>query len=460
MLHNADHTVETYGAHRRITSQRNPRWVGLSFEYRVHANGSPLLERVWHTNGRSIRLSWTDTPIGPQMTSVVDPAGHTYSYAYDAYRRLQTVTQPGTPGTTITYHYPHQDQRLLGKSLNGVRYSTFAYAADGRAIRTEHAGGVNRHTLTYTDKPDGTLSVEHVNPLGKRSTSVYRDGKLLSVAGHASAACASAYREITYDANGHPDLAADFAGHFTDYDHDPSGLLLRKVEAVGTPEQRTTTYAWDANGRTTRQTLEGVARTDYAYRDDGLLSRVTTTNLSSNGVANQARSVDYRYTFHANGLLASVVEDGPRAGTGDAITQTFDAMGQLVRRQNALGHAVRWEGHNIFGQPAREIDPNGAITDRTYDSRGRLLTETRHLAGVAHTARFTYDNRGNLVLEHDARWRAHGLHLRRTQPPGRNHARPTRGGRPDDDGRHDRGHRAADRRGDAPFPRRRTSGAS
>ncbi|KGQ20065.1 Rhs family protein [Lysobacter dokdonensis DS-58] len=398
ILYASDNTIETYGAHRRITSQRNPRGVGLTFEYRTHAqHWTPLLERVVHTNGRTIHFTWTDSVTGPLMTRALDPAGNRYDYAYDAYERIASVTQPGTPGTSITYHYAGKQQRLLGKSLNGVRYSTFGYGAHGRATLTEHAAGIDRHTLAYTDHADGTLQVEHVNPLGKRTTSTYRDGKLLSVAGHASASCASAYREITYDANGHMDLAADFAGTFTDYDHDASGLLLRKVEAVGLPEERTTTYEWDANGRTTRMTLAGVLQTDYAYRDDGLLSRVTEKNLSPHGVRDQARSVEYRYTFHPNGLMASAVTDGPLAGTGDAITQTFDAMGNLVRRENALGHTVRWEQHNVFGQPGREIDPNGAVVERTYDARGRLLTETRYHEGSARTTTFAYDNRGNLV---------------------------------------------------------------
>ena len=92
----------------------------------------------------------------------------------------------------------------------------------------------------------------HTNSLGKQTTSHYRKGKLLSATGHASASCPAAYREATYDANEHEDIVADFAGNLTDFDYSPGGLLLRKVEAAGTPEARTTTYEWDAKGRITR----------------------------------------------------------------------------------------------------------------------------------------------------------------------------------------------------------------
>src|SRR4249919_3119765 len=398
VLYAADNTIETYGTHRRITSQKNPRGVGLTYEYRTHAmHWTPLLERVSHSSGRAIQFTWTDTPIGPQMTRVVDPGGNAYAYAYDAYKRLQTVVQPGTPGTTITYHYPMRDAALLGKSLNGVRYSTFAYDADGRATLTEHAGGADRHTFVYTDNTDGTLSVLHTNPLGKQTTSVYLNGKLQAASGHASASCPAAYREVTYDANGFQDLVADFAGNLTDYDHDASGLLVRRIEAAGTPLARTTTYAWDANGRTTRQSIDGVAQVDYRYRSDGLLDSVTTTKLSAHGVPGQARTVAYRYTFHANQMLASVTLDGPLAGEGDAVTHTFDAVGNRLGTRNGLGHTISYANHNVFGQASRETNANGGVIDRTFDARGRLLTLTRWIDGVAATTTQTWDNRGNLA---------------------------------------------------------------
>src|SRR4249919_2012364 len=398
LLHAADNTIETYGTHGHITSQRNPRGVGVALQYRIHAvHGTPMLEVATHTSGRTIRFTWTDTPIGPVMTRAVDPAGNAYTYAYDAYQRLQTVTQPGTPGTTITYHYPTRDRVLLGKSLNGERHSTFAYDANGRATLTEHAGGADRHTFAYTDNADGTLTVEHVNSLGKRTTSRYRDGKLLSATGHASASCPAAYREVTYDANGFLDIASDFAGNLTDYDHSLSGLLLRKVEAVGTPEQRTTTYAWDANGRTTRQTLEGVSRIDYTYRSDGLLSRVTVTNLTAHGRSGESRSTDYRYTFHPNGMLATITQDGPLPGDGDAIVNTLDASGNLTRRENALGHATTWALHTMAGQAGRETNPNGGIIERTFDARGRALSVTRRGSVGVATTTMTYDGRGHLI---------------------------------------------------------------
>ena len=70
--------------------------------------------------------------------------------------RLASATQPGVtgdPATTIAYYY--EDARypggLTGKAYNGVRYSTFAFDDQARAIKSEHAtGGIDRFTDAYS----------------------------------------------------------------------------------------------------------------------------------------------------------------------------------------------------------------------------------------------------------------------------------------------------------------------
>ena len=63
-----------------------------------------------------------------------------YKYSYDSYHRLVRVEYPD--GTTRQYHYENADfyYALTGiTDENGVRYATFAYDSQGRAISTEHA---------------------------------------------------------------------------------------------------------------------------------------------------------------------------------------------------------------------------------------------------------------------------------------------------------------------------------
>lgn len=454
-LHNDDNGTETYNGDGYVTQLRNEQGVTWDFAY----NGK-YLQTVTHASGRQVKFTWS----GAQVSQVTDPAGNVYQYAYTANvfgagrGRLASTTLPGAPATTISYHY--EDARypggLTGKSFNGVRYSTFAYDGSKRATLSEHAGGVERHTLSYVvestepvlpppspARPGGAFVDEErgwcdglvcyqprslpggsvalgaasslplsatpdskqrpvkikaieTNPLGRVTTYAYEDGRQVSVTGAASARCASTYKESSYDASGYPDLAHDFADNLTDFDYSTQGYLLKQVEAVGTPSQRTTTYEWDtARNRRTKVSVAGDQEASYSYDVRGNLASITVRNLSARGVANQSRTTNYSYTYHGNGLKASVKVDGPLAQ--DDVTSTFNAQGDLVSVTNALGHSTTFSGYNGLGQPARVTEVNGQVHEYSYDARGRISSQRDSFGSNWATTSFGYDGTGNLA---------------------------------------------------------------
>lgn len=398
VLYGEDSGTETYDAAGQITALKNEQGIGITFSYFVGK-----LMQATHTSGRKVLFGWT----GDLLTSITDPAGNKFVYGYvssplnPAVKFLGSATQPGTPATTITYHYelPNKPGALTGKSYNGVRYSTFAYDGNGRAISSEHSGGADKNTFAYTAGNDGLLTVLHTNPLGKQTTLVFKDGKLQSETGHPSTYClGSQYREVTYDVNGYEDLATDFADGITDYDYNAKGQLLKKTEAAGTPQARVTEYQWDpVKNRIVRETIAGYRQTDYVYLANGRLSQVNTTNLSAIGVAGQVRSTAYGYTTHFNGLLKTSTVDGPLPGDGDAVTQEYDTKGNLIAVRNKLNHAITYANFNGLGLPGRITGVNGAVTEYSYDARGRVLAEKRYVAGAWYTTTNVYDNRGRLI---------------------------------------------------------------
>lgn len=354
-----------------------------------------------HTSGRQVIFHWT----GDQLTSVTDPAGNVYAYTYSAnlfgtgLHRLASTSLPGTPATTITYHYATSGDkgRFLGKSYNGERYSTFTYDSNGRAASSEHAGGVEKYTFVYTDGPNGQLSVLRTNPLGKQATSVFKDGAFQSESDDISAHCDESFRDATYDAYGYLETASDLNGNVTYYEHNPKGQVTLKLEAGATPIERETTYLWDNNGRMIRERVANLRQTDYVFRGDGLIQSISSKNLSVNGVANQTLVTDYAYTMHPNGILATVVINGPLTGTGDAVTYSYDVVGNLTSVKNSLNQATTYSLYNGLGLPGRVVGPNGATTNYTYDGRGKILTESRTVNGSAQTITYVYDNRERLI---------------------------------------------------------------
>lgn len=396
---------ELYSSAGYVEKIQNRNNVSWTYSY---LNGT-YPQRVTHTSGRYVEFTWTNG----QLTAVRDPAGSYYGFSYNAnlfgtgLHRLAGSSQPGTPASTTTYHYERTADAtaLTGKSYNGVRYSTFSYDANGFATGSNH-NGLESHTFSYTQGANGQLTVLETNPLGKTTTRVYVNGKITSVTGHASTYCPATYALTEYDANGYPAMVSDFNNNKTAYAYNAKGQLVTKIEGYGTSASRTTTYEWlgGINGALLfSETVQGKSRTEYHYQN-GRLSAKTVKNLSSYGVPNQTRTIYYTYSTYGtssggvimDGMLASIQEDGPIDGLDDVAKRFYNQLGNLTSVSNSLGHATTYSNHNGLGQPGRVVGPNGAITDYTYDARGRILTKTDVIGGVANTASYEYDARGRL----------------------------------------------------------------
>lgn len=398
------------------TSGGLPVWVqdehGLRWNYTYGGLQGTQVQRVTHTSGRYVQFIWIDD----ELREIRDPGGNAYTFTYynqkvtPGLHTLKSVTLPGAPATTITYHYAGEAGEssvggLTGKSYAGVRYSTFGYAG-GRAVSTKHAGDVENHTFSYTAGPNGELTTTVTNPLGKQTTYDFLDTKLLAITGHPSAHCPSLMgSDFTYDANGFRDKATDFNGNVTDYDYNAKGQLLKKVEALGKPEARTTTYAWNsAANRVDSVTIAGLvngviaghSKEDYAFHTDGRLKSTKVTNLKDIGVTNQSRTTTYEYVKHPNGMLATMTVDGPLTGTGDAVVYSYDTYGNLTSVKNDLDHTVTYSNYNALGQPRRVTGQNGELTDYVYDARGRTTDVKNYINGAWHTTTYKYNAAGLL----------------------------------------------------------------
>jgi YD repeat-containing protein len=111
-------------------------------------------------------------------------------------------------------------------------------------------------------------------------------------------------------------------------------------------------------------------------------------------ISGQTRTTVYTYTWHPNGLPATITVDAP-SPDGD-IVETWSTSGDLLQVRNAAGHVTTLAAHNARGQPGRITTPAGAVTEYVYDARGRTLVERTFPSGVPVETRYIYGASGLL----------------------------------------------------------------
>ncbi len=325
-------------------------------------------------------------------------------------------TTPGVAGSNPfgednpyrQYHYEDANPDLVTgiTDENGDLYKTIAYDMDGRAILSGLSDGtVGQSTFDYTNIYDATdPKVTVTNALGKDT--VYhlerRFGvsNVKTVEGVASAHClADVQSKEYYPENGWVKRVVDKAGSATynEYytDTGRNGLLKRRVEGEGSPDERTSTFDWDGTTRLLKQQiLAGQKQTDYTYHPNGRLHTQTETDLTNGNI----RVWTSTYTYYDPGTdtrVKTITVDGPRS-IADVTLSEYSSQGYLTKVTNAVGHVTQYLDHNGRGQPGKIVDANGKVTTLTYAPRGWLIAITRDVGGLNALTELNYDNVGQL----------------------------------------------------------------
>ena len=216
----ANDSTETYDNDGKLLSITTRAGFTQSLSYDL----SDRLIQVTGPFGRTLAFGFD--PSG-RIASMTDPAGAVYQYAYDAKGNLVSVTYPdATPGSQADnafrfYHYedPGHLSTLTGiTDENRVRFATWAYDAQGRAVSGTHAGGAENASLTYN--ADGTTTLIDALGTTRRFGFDISHGHVRVAdvtGGPCGVGCSAHFQDRTYDLNGYPASHTDFNGNVTTF---------------------------------------------------------------------------------------------------------------------------------------------------------------------------------------------------------------------------------------------------
>lgn len=382
----------------------------------------PEWGKLWCvTDSFGRQLSFGYDAAHDRITRVSDPSGNVITYGYTAASSsgfLGTVTYPD--GKVRTYQYNESannggvSQRWLLTGITderGNRFATFKYDGTGRAISSEHAGGAGKVTLSY-GVPGSTTTVTDARNTARTYSfqTIHGVPRLTSISQPCPTCGGTDSAALSYDANGNLASRKDFNGNLTCYTNDLArNLETQRVEGLtgaicpGTPgpSTRTISTQWHATWRLPTAIAEPKRITSYTYDTNGNLAaksvQATTDATGAQGFSATAsgtpRTWTYGHTYHGTipGFITQTVVNGPRTDVTDTTTYAYDSTsGTLASVTNALGHVTTFGNFDAHGRAQRITDPNGLVTDLTYDLRGRLTS--RNVGGELTS--YEYDGVG------------------------------------------------------------------
>ena len=226
-------------------------------------------------------LTFTQDSLGQPVSLTFGALSAAYQYAVlDRGSVLSSISFKKAGATwarSFVYDDPAHPVALTGIiDERGVRYATWHYDTQGRAISSEHAGGAEKVTLAYNT--DGSTTV--TNALGHAVTYRYQVIQgvkhITSIEGEPAAGCPASNSTYTYNSIGQVATKTDALGHVTAYTYDALGRETQRVDAQGAPQERTTTTTWHGSSFLPETITTSDRVTTYTYDAQNRLLSTST----------------------------------------------------------------------------------------------------------------------------------------------------------------------------------------
>ena len=317
------------------------------------------------------------------LTTVLEPTGLFWTYAYDGNQRLTQITAADGGVTAFAYD---GNGMLATITEPGGRVLTLTHDSSGNLTTLVDVNGTTR-TFGYNSQHQ--LTSDQWAPWN--TTFSYSTNGLLNGVAFGSV---ESYAIVSVPAQTSAALqgtasVTDSLGHTTLYTLDSAGRILTATQPNGLAQ----TWAYDSHGQLTSYTDQDGLATGYAYVYGVYNSNLGGGNGDLIEVSNpDGSTVEYRYdpTFQT---VVSTTD-----GDGNVTLSTIDSMGEVLTTTTAAGTPIAATTTNTWanGLLQTSTDPDGNETFYVYNSKNHL------------TAQHTLDANGNVVDSQSFSYDANG----------------------------------------------------
>lgn len=376
-------TTTEYDSLGRV-SKVNPPSGGYTIT-KYDVAGRPLqLDRYLGTGAGHDSHAYTDY--------VYDDAGHPTDETFPF------VPNPANPGqmirATIHHVYDWLDEETSTTDVRGKVWQT-SYDSLRRVVQTTSPSGLvasteyrlssggsymNRVTSwTPPGNPNGVATVTSLNVLGWKTTE--QVGSINSIT-------------YAYDPLGNVTLVTDPAGVSTHYNYNGFNQATTRIDFYLTGSAATTTYTYDAAGRS--KTVNG-PRTDLddsVTYDYDAANRLTKT--TQNGLILPGASMPVETTYVWDDASERVRVTQPMSSTQNLVRNwTYDTSGRLATYADTKGTTTYTYG--AANQLESVADPRNLTLKFEYDNLNRRTRRYAISGGTVDDQTFTYDLAGNML---------------------------------------------------------------
>ncbi|MBI2308441.1 MAG: LysM peptidoglycan-binding domain-containing protein [Rhodocyclales bacterium] len=400
----------SYDAFGRVTQSIDPRGHTSSYTY-------DRLGRQLASRDQIGAQTVTTYDAFDRILTRTDALGHTVTHSYDSGARSyalrtaegvvttttknrhgETVSVSDGIGGTTSYTYDRDGRLLTVANVAGTAFNE--YDAAGYLVRSVDAGG---GATIYVYDAVGRVLNRIQDPAGLSLNTRYRYDAFGQVAWEQSPG--GTWSRTDYDAKGQlvavtldPSSIPDPAGNLvsnpnglnlvTAYSYDARGKKVTVTTGAGTPEARTTQYAYDKLGRRIQEVVDpGIGHlnlaTSYAYdENDNLVSSTDPNGAVTRYFYDDANRLVYRLDslgglkkniYDAAGYLVKTIAYS-RALNGIPANPTMsDVESRIVVSvgQDRVERFVRdADGRTVF-----DINAQNQVSETRYDAAGRIVAQ-------------------------------------------------------------------------------------